>query len=239
MKEDNQMNKKIIGIVIGLLVVVAIIIGLFVLKPWAPSSQDEGNQVDNSELANELDDYIPDMDKEEIEDTLDQEMDDEQQETFDIIIDEHYVPSVDEIDIDEDGTMTYTDKNGNVVVREPNEEIQNMTEEELAAENERIDQSIQDYIGDGSGNPDDPGDEGNAGGNTSSGSNSNTGNNSTVPSEDTPETDSENSHDTAMSEEELGDLIREQMEQNGEIGNDGELTQESKDALAGSITLDQ
>ena len=233
------MNKKIIGIVIGLLVVVAIIIGLFVLKPWAPSSQDEGNQVDNSELANELDDYIPDMDKEEIEDTLDQEMDDEQQETFDIIIDEHYVPSVDEIDIDEDGTMTYTDKNGNVVVREPNEEIQNMTEEELAAENERIDQSIQDYIGDGSVNPDDPGDEGNAGGNTSSGSNSNTGNNSTVPSEDTPETDSENSHDTAMSEEELGDLIREQMEQNGEIGNDGELTQESKDALAGSITLDQ
>ena len=233
------MNKKIIGIVIGLLVVVAIIIGLFVLKPWAPSSQDEGNQVDNSELANELDDYIPDMDKEEIEDTLDQEMDDEQQETFDIIIDEHYVPSVDEIDIDEDGTMTYTDKNGNVVVREPNEEIQNMTEEELAAENERIDQSIQDYIGDGSGNPDDPGDEGNAGGNTSSGSNSNTGNNSTVPSEDTPETDSENSHDTAMSEEELGDLIREQMEQNGEIGIDGELTQESKDALAGSITLDQ
>lgn len=233
------MNKKIIGIVIGLLVVVAIIIGLFVLKPWAPSSQDEGNQVDNSELANELDDYIPDMDKEEIEDTLDQEMDDEQQETFDIIIDEHYVPSVDEIDIDEDGTMTYTDKNGNVVVREPNEEIQNMTEEELAAENERIDQSIQDYIGDGSGNPDDPGYEGNAGGNTSSGSNSNTGNNSTVPSEDTPETDSENSHDTAMSEEELGDLIREQMEQNGEIGNDGELTQESKDALAGSITLDQ
>lgn len=233
------MNKKIIGIVIGLLVVVAIIIGLFVLKPWAPSSQDEGNQVDNSELANELDDYIPDMDKEEIEDTLDQEMDDEQQETFDIIIDEHYVPSVDEIDIDEDGTMTYTDKNGNVVVREPNEEIQNMTEEELAAENERIDQSIQDYIRDGSGNPDDPGDEGNAGGNTSSGSNSNTGNNSTVPSEDTPETDSENSHDTAMSEEELGDLIREQMEQNGEIGNDGELTQESKDALAGSITLDQ
>ena len=233
------MNKKIIGIVISLLVVVAIIIGLFVLKPWAPSSQDEGNQVDNSELANELDDYIPDMDKDEIEDTLDQEMDDEQQETFDIIIDEHYVPSVDEIDIDEDGTMTYTDKNGNVVVREPNEEMQNMTEEELAAENERIDQSIQDYIGDGSGNPDDPGDEGNAGGNTSSGSNSNTGNNSTVPSEDTPETDSENSHDTAMSEEELGDLIREQMEQNGEIGNDGELTQESKDALAGSITLDQ
>lgn len=28
------MNKKLIGIVIGLLVVVAIIIGLFVFKPW-------------------------------------------------------------------------------------------------------------------------------------------------------------------------------------------------------------
>ena len=41
-----------------------------------------------------------------------------------------------------------------------------------------------------------------------------------------------------LTEEELGDLIRQQMEQNNEIGNNGELTQESKDALAGSINLD-
>ena len=72
------MNKRIIGTIIGLLIVIAIIISLLVIKPWAPNSQDEGNPVDNSELANELDDYIPDMDKEEIEDTLDQEMSDAQ-----------------------------------------------------------------------------------------------------------------------------------------------------------------
>ena len=40
-----------------------------------------------------------------------------------------------------------------------------------------------------------------------------------------------------LTEEELGDLIRQQMEQNNEIGNDGELTQEEKNELAGSINL--
>lgn len=41
-----------------------------------------------------------------------------------------------------------------------------------------------------------------------------------------------------LTEKELGDLIRQQMEQNNEIGNDEELTQESIDALVGSINLD-
>ncbi|MBM6977553.1 hypothetical protein [Intestinimonas butyriciproducens] len=75
------MNKKLIGIVIGLLVVVAIIIGLFVFKPWTTDDTTPGTDTttqDNSEIADDLDDYIPDMDKEEIEDTLDQEMSDAQ-----------------------------------------------------------------------------------------------------------------------------------------------------------------
>ena len=77
------MNKKLIGIVIGLLVVVAIIIGLFVLKPWTTDDITPENTPtqDNSEIAEDLDDYIPDMDKEEIEDTLDQEMSDAQLDT--------------------------------------------------------------------------------------------------------------------------------------------------------------
>ena len=77
------MNKKLIGIVIGLLVVVAIIIGLFVFKPWTTDDTTPENTPtqDNSEIAEDLDDYIPDMDKEEIEDTLDQEMSDAQLDT--------------------------------------------------------------------------------------------------------------------------------------------------------------
>ena len=41
-----------------------------------------------------------------------------------------------------------------------------------------------------------------------------------------------------LTEEELGDLIRQQMEQSGGIGNNGELTQEDKDWISGSINLD-
>lgn len=229
------MNKRIIEIIIGLLVVMAIIISLLVFKPWASNNQDEGTQVDNSELAGEIEGYIDDMDKEEIEDTLDQEMNDEQLEIMDEIINKHSVPSVDEIDIDEDGTMTYTDNEGNTVIREPNEEIQGMTEDELAAENEKIDQTILDYINGNSGNPGDPGDEGNTGNNTKPNTGSNVGN----TNNEQPEPDSENSHDTAMSEDELAEIFKQQMEQSGSIGAKNEITQEDKDWISGSINLEQ
>lgn len=230
------MNKRIIGTIIGLLIVIAIIISLLVLKPWAPNSQDEGTQVDNSELAGEIEGYIDDMDKEQIEDILNQEMNDEQLEIMDEIINKHSVPSVDEIDIDEDGTMTYTDNEGNTVIREPNEEILSMTEDELAAENEKIDQTILDYINGNSGNPGDPGDEGNTGNNTKPNTGSNVGN----TNNEQPEPDSENSHDTAMSEDELANIINQHRQENGSgIGNNGEPTQEDKDWISGSINLEQ
>ena len=213
----------------------AIIISLLVFKPWASNNQDEGTQVDNSELAGEIEGYIDDMDKEEIEDTLDQEMNDEQLEIMDEIINKHSIPSVDEIDIDEDGTMTYTDNEGNTVIREPNEEIQGMTEDELAAENEKIDQTILDYINGNSGNPGDPGDEGNTGNNTKPNTGSNVGN----TNNEQPEPDSENSHDTAMSEDELAEIFKQQMEQSGSIGAKNEITQEDKDWISGSINLEQ
>ena len=78
------MNKKIIGIVIGVVIIIAIAAGLFILKPWATDDTTPGTDTttqDNSEIAEDLDDYIPDMDKEEIEDTLDQEMSDAQLDT--------------------------------------------------------------------------------------------------------------------------------------------------------------
>lgn len=78
------MNKKIIGIAIGVVVIIAIAAGLFILKPWATNNTTPGTDTttqDNSEIAEDLDDYIPDMDKEEIEDTLDQEMSDAQLDT--------------------------------------------------------------------------------------------------------------------------------------------------------------
>ena len=78
------MNKKILGIVIGVVIIIAIAAGLFILKPWATDDTTPGTDTttqDNSEIAEDLDDYIPDMDKEEIEDTLDQEMSDAQLDT--------------------------------------------------------------------------------------------------------------------------------------------------------------
>ena len=78
------MNKKIIGIVIGVVIIIAIAAGLFILKPWDTDDTTPGTDTttqDNSEIAEDLDDYIPDMDKEEIEDTLDQEMSDAQLDT--------------------------------------------------------------------------------------------------------------------------------------------------------------
>ena len=237
------MNKKIIGIVIGLLVVVAIIIGLFVLKPWAPSSQDEGNQVDNSELADELDDYIPDMDKEEIEDTLDQELSDEQKDAFNEAINDIKLPDIEDITVDEDGTMSYADEDGNIVVVEPDEEIKGMTEDEIQQQSDEVDQMLQDIINGASGNPSDPGDEGNnSSGQISTGNPNNQDNTGTGNQDNTEqevyEGDTENTVDNSRSLEELEQAMKDAMEENNGVGSTtGPLTEETIEGITGSIEL--
>ena len=237
------MNKKIIGIVIGLLVVVAIIIGLFVLKPWAPSSQDEGNQVDNSELANELDDYIPDMDKEEIENTLDTELSDEQKDAFNEAINDIKLPDIEDITVDEDGTMSYADEDGNIVVVEPDEEIKGMTEDEIQQQSDEVDQMLQDIINGANGNPSDPGDEGNNSsgqigtGNPNNQDNTGTGNQGNTEQE-IYEGDTENTVDNSQSLEELEQAMKDAMEENNGVGSTtGPLTEETIEGITGSIEL--
>lgn len=237
------MNKKIIGIVIGLLVVVAIIIGLFVLKPWAPSSQDEGNQVDNSELANELDDYIPDMDKEEIEDTLDTELSDEQKDAFNEAINDIKLPDIEDITVDEDGTMSYADEDGNIVVVEPDEEIKGMTKDEIQQQSDEVDQMLQDIVNGASGNPSDPGDEGNNSsgqigtGNPNNQDNTGAGNQDNTEQE-VYEGDTENIVDNSQSLEELEQAMKDAMEENNGVGSTtGPLTEETIEGITGSIEL--
>ena len=153
------MNKKIIGIVIGLLVVVAIIIGLFVLKSWAPSGQEEGNQVDNSELADGLDDYIPDMDKEEIEDTLDDELTDAQLDAFNDALANAKLPE--DTGVNEDGNLYIVDDGIEKEIDHPHQDIIDMTDEEAQDRLDEIKQQLGDMMDDGNPSEEDGNDAGN------------------------------------------------------------------------------
>ena len=65
-------------------------------------------------------------------------------------------------------------------------------------------------------------------------------NNTSIANNEQSEPDSENSHDTAMSEDELVEIINQHRQENGNgIGNNGEPTQEDRDWISGSINLEQ
>lgn len=142
--DRKTFNKKIlIPIAIAAIALIATLAIIMVAK-YGNTGAD--NDRTNSEIAEDLSPYLPNYTKGEIEEILGTDLTDEQKDYTSQMIGSISMPDPDDIDIAEDGTMTYQDGNGNIVVKEPNEELLNMTEDELKAKSDKIDQYLQAII---------------------------------------------------------------------------------------------
>ena len=195
------------------LIIIAAILGVAIIGATAyfmfSSMNSTDSAKDNSELANEIAPYLPDYTTDEIKEILDTEFSQEQQDVANDIIGSLTVPNIEDVDIDEDGTMTYVNGNGDIVVEPPHTDVLEMTDDELQAESDRIDENIQAII---DGNYDQV----------------------TLPeTEQDPEAD--NAIDNSNSLDDLGEALGGM----SGVGTDHELSDEGKGALAGEIQLAQ
>lgn len=195
------------------LIIIAAILGVVIIGATAyfmfSSLNSTDSTKDNSELANEIAPYLPDYTTDEIKEILDTELSQEQQDVANDIIGSLTVPNIEDVDIDEDGTMTYVNGNGDIVVEPPHTDVLEMTDDELQAESDRIDENIQAIID---------------------------GNYDQVT---LPETEQDPEADNAIDNSNSLDDLEQALNQMGGIGNNGELTDESIDELTSDLQLAQ
>ena len=163
------MDKKLVGIIGAVIVIIAIVVGVlfFINKKTDSTNLDNTQNSSTSDKANELDKYIDGMDTDQIENTLNNETTDTQKDVFQHAIDEIAVPDIgSDITVDEDGTAHYTDTSGNDVEVEVDQEIKNKTEEELDDDYDQMMQALKDYQTVG-GNSSNTGNQNNSNSNTS------------------------------------------------------------------------
>ena len=132
------------------LIIIAAILGVVIIGATAyfmfSSLNSTDSTKDNSELANEIAPYLPDYTTDEIKEILDTELSQEQQEYSDQLAGSMGISDPESVTMDEDGTLTYIDGNGNTVVDESAQDVINMSDEELKAESDRIDEYLQSLI---------------------------------------------------------------------------------------------
>lgn len=143
------MNKKL-GIIIGVvLVLVAVIAAVFMLKgnKEKPNVDNSQNTVaDNNEMANELSPIIG-KDSEEVKDILDKPLTDEESQKMDEIIDIISVPNdITEVEINENGDMTYTTADGTIVEEQFRQDIVDKSDEEIEEDFDKIMEELQAQI---------------------------------------------------------------------------------------------
>lgn len=99
-----------------------------------------------TEKAEEFNQYIENMDTQDIENTLNEKPTDTQKDAFDHAIGEIALPEINsEITLDEDGTAHYIDTEGNEVEVGLDETVINKTEEELEDDYERMLAELKGY----------------------------------------------------------------------------------------------
>ena len=132
------------------MIIIAAILGVVIIGATAyfmfSSLNSTDSTKDNSELANEIAPYLPDYTTDEIKEILDTELSQEQQEYSDQLAGSMGISDPESVTMDEDGTLTYIDGNGNTVVDESAQDVINMSDEELKAESDRIDEYLQSLI---------------------------------------------------------------------------------------------
>lgn len=134
------MNRNvIIGIISAIILVLAIVLAVFFMKGKQPVTPDNSNTTDD--IVNNVHESLPELSKEEIKETLQTEVSDEQKEAYNEAITKIAIPERDkssEITVDEEGTAHYTDVNGNDVSIEMDQSIKDKTDEELDAEYDEL-----------------------------------------------------------------------------------------------------
>ena len=140
-KEEIRMNKKAIRIAAVIVVLIAIVIGVFMLK----GKDTQEPTIDTSKMAGELNGHLPNMSESETKDVLDTPTTEDQDKVFNTAIDTIKIPEIDsEITVDEDGTAHYTDKDGDEITIEIDQTIKDKTDEELDDDYEEMMQAIRD-----------------------------------------------------------------------------------------------
>lgn len=167
-----MMNKKAV-ISIAVILAVVLAVGGFVFTR-INSKQEQQPIIDTTkpttttEKAEEFNEYIENMDTQEIEDTLNEKPTDAQKDGFDHAIGEIAVPEINsEITVDENGVAHYTDTEGNAVEVGLDETVINKTEEELEDDYDRMLEELRGYqVG---GTTENQGNQGNQGNNETQG----------------------------------------------------------------------
>ena len=173
------MNKKVIALIVGLIAVAGIAVGLMVFNTSKDENIDMDTNLDSSQIADELDPYLEDKTKEEIEDTLGDKLTEAQQHAFEDALANMQLPE--DTKVDEEGNLYVTDEDGiDKEIEHPHQDIMEMTDEEAQREADRIKQELANQMG---GNPDDgAGDDAGSSGNNyvpdNQTGNNETGNNS-------------------------------------------------------------
>lgn len=144
------MNKKA-AISIAVILAVVLAVGGFVFtrlnsKAGQQPTVDTTKPTTTTEKAEEFNQYIENMDTQDIENTLNEKPTDTQKDAFDHAIGEIALPEINsEITIDEDGTAHYIDTEGNAVEVGLDETVINKTEEELEDDYERMLAELKGY----------------------------------------------------------------------------------------------
>ena len=208
-KEEIRMNKKAIRIVAVIVVLIAIVIGVFMLK----GKDTQEPTIDTSKMAGELNGHLPNMSESETKDVLDTPTTEDQDKVFNTAIDTIKIPEIDsEITVDEDGTAHYTDKDGDEITIEIDQTIKDKTDEELDDDYEEMMQAIRDAAAKG-------GTSNNSqSGNNSSNNQNNTENNQNNNSNNTNSSNNNSDPDMAEIEQAMKERLlrdREEAKANG------------------------
>lgn len=146
------MNKKVV-IPVAIILIIAIVVGVFLFvrkdnkEPVIDNNQN--TVVDNSEMANALA-PIMGKDNNEVKDILDKPLDSDKQEQMDITItDIISAPGGGDVEINENGDMTYTTVDGTVVEEQFRQDIVDKSEEEIEEDFDKIMDELQAQIKNG------------------------------------------------------------------------------------------
>ena len=229
-KEEIRMNKKAIRIAAVIVVLIAIVIGVFMLK----GKDTQEPTIDTSKMAGELNGHLPNMSESETKDVLDTPTTEDQDKVFNTAIDTIKIPEIDsEITVDEDGTAHYTDKDGDEITIEIDQTIKDKTDEELDDDYEEMMQAIRDAAAKG-------GTSNNSqSGNNSSNNQNNTENNQNNNSNNTNSSNNNSDPDMAEIEQAMKEQLlkdREEAKANGaNFGGGDPLSNEDIEAIGSML----
>ena len=196
-KEEIRMNKKAIRIAAVIVVLIAIVIGVFMLK----GKDTQEPTIDTSKMAGELNGHLPNMSESETKDVLDTPTTEDQDKVFNTAIDTIKIPEIDsEITVDEDGTAHYTDKDGDEITIEIDQTIKDKTDEELDDDYEEMMQAIRDAASNGG--------TSNNSNNNSSGTQNNQNNIGNTQDSNPNNTGASNNNSDTLTQEELSEAER-------------------------------